>query len=197
MRIVLNGNPNIAGLRPQPHNGRCQQGAFAPQRGFDAEKLFDSLLREFAPVGRRVAPPTREQRVGLRVASWERPDGWLLRAEVPGVSREQLEVSVDGNVLSLKATRALDVPEGFRLVRGERRGTEASARFELPQDTDVETIAATLRDGILEVTIARRPTNTRRIVPVLTAESVNHPDPTPNGESAATVSDINTNNSNH
>ena len=108
----------------------------------------------------------RDASVGLRVLARETPSAWVFVANVPGVAADNLDIGVEDGVVTIRATRTLAGPEGYRLLRGERRGSEATARFELPPDADPESVSATLRDGVLKLSVGRRVAASRRVIPV-------------------------------
>lgn len=167
MRIVLNNTPTFGNFHTGPRsNGRCSPGTI-PARRPATESLVNALLRDLAGV---VPTPgvarERETSVGLRVLARETPSAWVFVANVPGVPANNLDIGVEDGVVTIRATRSLSGPEGYRLLRGERRGTEATARFELPIDADAENISAALRDGVLELSVGRRVNTARRVIPV-------------------------------
>jgi HSP20 family protein len=174
MRIVLNNTPAFGNIHTGPRgNGRCSPIA-APERRATADSFVNALLRDFAGVApARNTTGEREARVGLRVVAHEKPEAWIFRADVPGVPADKLDISVENDVVTIRATRALGGPEGYRLIRGERRGTEATARFELPVDANAESLRATLRDGVLELSVGRRNTTARRSIAVEVRHSSN------------------------
>ena len=77
-----------------------------------------------------------------------------VRAELPGLDREKLDLSVAGDVLTLKATRK---PEEFdgSYHRRERGGDTFSRSVNLPDTVDVDAVRATYVNGILEVSLPR------------------------------------------
>ena len=99
------------------------------------------------------------------VASWtpavdivEEKDQFVLRADVPGVNPEDMDISMDNGVLTLSGERkSEDVTEeqGFRRV--ERVSGRFFRRFNLPDTADAEGIRARSSNGILEVTIPKLP----------------------------------------
>lgn len=78
-------------------------------------------------------------------------DAWLLLMDLPGVAQEELNVAVEQRVLTVSTTAEEDAPP--RWLR----------RLTLPQDADIDGIAAKLADGTLSVTIPRTVQTTRRI----------------------------------
>jgi len=87
---------------------------------------------------------------------FERGEDLVLRAEVPGVAKDDLDVQVEGNVLTLRGQRIRDKEireESY--YRVERSYGSFSRSFTLPSTVDATRIAATSRDGILEVVLPK------------------------------------------
>lgn len=91
----------------------------------------------------------------------ETNDAWIVQAELPGVSREDVSVEARSHELYITAAdREADREEGF----GRRRGGRFEYHVQLPVELDVGSIEATLADGVLTVRISRsQSTRTRRI----------------------------------
>ena len=79
-----------------------------------------------------------------------------LRADLPGIRDEDLEISLLGEVLSISASRKLEHPKG-RLHLQERRAFKFTRSFSLPSRIDPEGVKAELRDGVLNVTLKKAP----------------------------------------
>lgn len=73
-----------------------------------------------------------------------------LHADLPGVKQEELEIQVEKDVLSIRGERKLE-------RKGERPAGAFSRSFSLPKTVDVDKIAATLKDGVLTLTLPKRP----------------------------------------
>ncbi len=73
-----------------------------------------------------------------------------LYADLPGVKQEDLDIQVEKDVLTIKGERKLE-------RRGERVAGAFSRAFTLPKHVDVEKIAAMLKDGVLTLTLPKRP----------------------------------------
>ena len=95
----------------------------------------------------------------------EDEDGWRITADVPGLTADALELTVDNGVLALSASRALAEAGDAQIVRHrERRGWSLDRRWRLPDVVDLDGIEAHLTDGVLTVTLPKRPeTRPRRI----------------------------------
>jgi HSP20 family protein len=88
----------------------------------------------------------------------EEKDSFVLRADLPGVTPEHIEVSMDDGVLDVAGERRIEGQEdsdGLRRI--ERVSGRFHRRFSLPETADAERIAAKSTNGILEVTIPKLP----------------------------------------
>lgn len=92
---------------------------------------------------RRVATPA--------VDIAERAEGVVVRADLPGVKPEGVEVVVDRDVLTLKGRSSLEAPEGLPWVHREFAAVDYERTFTLGRDVDREGVRATLANGVLEV----------------------------------------------
>jgi HSP20 family protein len=82
--------------------------------------------------------------------------GITLWADLPGVSRDRLNVHVqDGNLL-IEGEALIDTPEGLRLHHAEIREPRFARAFSLSADFDIAKIDANLSDGVLKLSIPRR-----------------------------------------
>ena len=99
------------------------------------------------------------------VADWvpavdivEEKDRFVLRADVPGVRPEDIDVSMDNGVLSVSGERhAIARDEDAGVQRIERSTGRFFRRFTLPETADAESITAKCAEGILEVSIPKTP----------------------------------------
>ncbi|KWH02398.1 heat-shock protein [Burkholderia territorii] len=87
-----------------------------------------------------------------------------LRADLPGVPRENLDVKVHDNTLTIEADSRIDTPADLRVRHVEVRAPRYARSFVLSPDLDTSRIDASMRDGVLTLTIPRREeTRPRRI----------------------------------
>ncbi len=101
---------------------------------------------------------------------YETENEYLLTVLLPGVSLEDLELSITGNVLTLKAKRdeisKSQIPEeSFR--RQERPQGEWERSISLPDRVDEENLSAELANGILKVRLPKAPEARPRHIPVV------------------------------
>ena len=98
---------------------------------------------------------------------YESPDGYLLVADLPGVARDDLDVEVDGNVLSIVGRRTL-ANEGQTLHRAFG-SVEFRRSFRLPKVADIDELSAKLEAGVLTLTVPKRPESRPRRIEVAIA----------------------------
>ena len=122
--------------------------------------LFDDFFKDLAP-GFYIKPlhgdplPSPTQ---IKVDVKETDQGYTVQAEVPGVAKEDIQVSVDGNVVTLSAevkqsdTQASDE----KLLRSERYYGSVSRSFQLPADIDRDTAKAKYDNGVLTLTLPKK-----------------------------------------
>jgi HSP20 family molecular chaperone IbpA len=94
--------------------------------------------------------------------------GLVLRADLPGVTSESLELQVQDNKLTLFGRVASQAPEGAQLVHQEYRVGDYLRSFILSEDVDHERITAKLVNGVLEVVLPRAAQSEPRRIQVKT-----------------------------
>lgn len=100
---------------------------------------------------------TRSVAAGPRFVTKEESEGHVLSAEVPGLSRDELQITVDKGVLTVAGRREMEIPEGYQVLRRERVPVSFSKSFRLSDDMDGSKIDARLESGLLTIHIPRRP----------------------------------------
>jgi HSP20 family protein len=83
-------------------------------------------------------------------------DGIVVRAEVPGVEPQSIDVSIQRNTLNISGERPIKGRDKGSYHRRERRFGKFSRSVQLPQDLDTEKAAAECRNGVLTLRIPRR-----------------------------------------
>jgi HSP20 family protein len=87
----------------------------------------------------------------------EKPDAFLLQADLPGVDSKDIDITMENGVLSLRGRRKHEMRQeesGYRRV--ERASGEFFRRFTLPDSADPEAISAQMTNGVLTVRIGKR-----------------------------------------
>jgi HSP20 family protein len=82
-------------------------------------------------------------------------DRFELIAEIPGISKEDIDVKIQGNYLEISGKREVNVPEGYRVHRSERGSASFTRSLTLPADVDSDKVSAALKDGILVLTLPK------------------------------------------
>jgi len=99
------------------------------------------------------AQPAREY-VSPEVNIFETKDGYVLEAEMPGVNKEGLEITLEGNEMTLVGRRKDEAAPGEALFR-ERALTDYRRVFELDPAIDTGKIAAKMEQGLLTLTLPK------------------------------------------
>ena len=87
----------------------------------------------------------------------ETPEALTLRLEVPGLSRDQLKISVENNTLTVRGEKTPETSsEDETFHRTERSFGGFERSFSLPPYVDTEDVKAALQDGVLAITLPRR-----------------------------------------
>ena len=93
-----------------------------------------------------------------RVDIKEEAERFVILADLPGVDPAQIEVNMDKGVLSIKGERKAELAtENERYSRVERAHGVFYRRFALPESANPDGIAATGKNGVLEISIPKRP----------------------------------------
>jgi HSP20 family protein len=80
---------------------------------------------------------------------------FVLRADVPGLTESDFEISVANNTVTLKGERKVEVPQGYSQHRRERSDVRFAKSFQLPARVDADKVTATLKNGVLTLTLPR------------------------------------------
>lgn len=112
-----------------------------------------------ATLQRESCPPPVEraqftQFVAPEVNIYESKDGYVLEAEMPGVSKDGLEITLENHEITITGRRTTEVVTGETLIR-ERRGTDYRRLFELDPAIDTARIVARMNQGVLFLTLPK------------------------------------------
>lgn len=94
----------------------------------------------------------------LKVDVSEDDKAYTVHAEVPGAKKEDIKVSIDGNVVSISAQvkKTREQKDGEKVIRSERYFGTVSRSFSLTTDVDEGQCAATYNDGVLELVLPKK-----------------------------------------
>lgn len=115
---------------------------------------FDALRRGFDPIGPWDEAQAQTATGIYPVDVREDNDNLYVEAEMPGFTRDQIDVNLENGVLSIRAERT---PEDFSGTRhlDERRFTRVQRSFTLPTSVDENKINASFADGLLKLTLPK------------------------------------------
>jgi HSP20 family protein len=144
-----------------------RSGGSEPTRGstlLQPSDLFEDLLGGWLSRG-------QEQRSWMPAVDIEETDeAYLVAAELPGMGKDDVEITVDNNILTLGGERKWEKEEGGgknrQLHRVERGYGRFVRSFALPRRVDPEKIGARFENGVLHVTIPKEEGARVRKVPI-------------------------------
>jgi HSP20 family protein len=79
----------------------------------------------------------------------------VLEADLPGLSEKDVQLQIHQDVLTMSGERRQDVPQGWFVHRQERAPVKFSRSFSLPCKIDPEKSTASLKSGVLTITLAK------------------------------------------
>jgi HSP20 family protein len=124
----------------------------------DFDRLFDRLSHEFRfPWSTERWWPTRELRLRMpAVDVYEEKDAVVVKAELPGMSKEDIDVTLTGSTLTIKGEkkREEEVKEAD-YHRSERAYGAVVRTIELPAEVKTEAAQATFKDGVLNLRLPK------------------------------------------
>ena len=130
---------------------------------------FDPFLSRLDPFGepfedifRRMLRPVRWEAEGtpvqVKIDVEENDKDYTVKAEIPGVKKEDINVQIDGNVVSISAEskREKEVKEKGKLIRSERYYGSLVRSFSLGHDINESEASAKYADGVLELKLPKK-----------------------------------------
>ena len=144
--------------------------AEAPKRGLPTRRGFESDLERF--FGSRLPSlfdltDVAGQNAAPSVDVVDREDELVVRAELPGFSKDSIDVSVDHNSVTIKAeSREESTEEEDNYIRREMSRGYVSRTVALPTDVASDKATAKLADGVLEITVPKAAASTRQKISV-------------------------------
>ncbi|GBD24242.1 Spore protein SP21 [bacterium HR29] len=108
-----------------------------------------------------------EGTAGLAIDVYQDDRGYVVKAAVPGVKPEDVEITVDDDVLRIKAeSKQEEEVKEDRYLRREIRWGAVQRALRLPPDVDVDKIEASFENGILTLRLPRKPEAKPRTIKV-------------------------------
>jgi HSP20 family protein len=121
----------------------------------ELERMRNDMARLFDPATEKFYPATTAGVFPL-VNLTEDKDNYFVRAELPGLKAEELNIAVTGNNLTISGERKIPSEgDNVRYHRREREAGNFSRIIALPGDLEVDNVEAGLVDGVLTVTVPK------------------------------------------
>lgn len=131
-------------------------------------ELVDDLFKGFLvrPMLFEGAQPGALPRIKVDVA--ESNGAYVVTAELPGVRKEDIQVTIDGAQVTLAAEmkREKEAGDGERMLHAERVFGKVSRSFSLAQEIDEARAEAKVREGVLELTLPKKAAAARKQISV-------------------------------
>ena len=120
------------------------------------EDTLDDLFRGFFV--RPVNLESNHNTVPFRVEISEKDNAYVVRGDLPGVRKEDIHVSIDGDTVAITAEvkNEKDVKDGERVLRSERYYGKVHRAFTLGQEVEEDSAQAKYTDGVLELTLPKK-----------------------------------------
>jgi HSP20 family protein len=117
---------------------------------------FESAVRRLFPTAPFEGEATR---LKMRIDVTENDKAYTVKADIPGVKKEDIDVQVDGNLVSIRAETRSEKEtkgEGNRILRSERHYGTIERSFSLGQDVDASAVKAGYADGVLSLELPKK-----------------------------------------
>ncbi len=119
------------------------------------DSLESAMRRFFSPAMLDIDKTALQMRIDVD----EGDDAYTVKADMPGVKKEDIHIQVDGNLIRIDAevNREKETKgNGGKVVRSERYWGDVSRTFSLAHDVDESKTAASYRDGVLTLTLPKK-----------------------------------------
>ena len=131
----------------EPNSSGSGRGALT-----ELKDAVSQLFRQVTDIVPDLGLKTEFPRNELRVED----DAFRVLVELPGMSREEVDVAVTGRALRVSGERErLEPPSGGRLLRSERPVGKFDLSIHLPEEIDTVGVSARMRDGVLHIRLPK------------------------------------------
>ena len=119
-----------------------------------AHNGFDELVRGLFRPAR-----FEKSAASIKVDVVETDTAYIVKAELPGVNKDEIQVSIEGDVVTIGAEvkREKETKDGERVIRSERYSGNVYRAFTLPVEIDEAASTAKYENGVLELTLTKKP----------------------------------------
>ncbi|HEU4734955.1 MAG TPA: Hsp20/alpha crystallin family protein [Kofleriaceae bacterium] len=162
----------MAEIEKKKSDGR-ELAEWNPLRAFRDLLRWDPF-REMAPLfqyggqyGRQAGPAFERMELNPRFDVTENKDSFVFKADVPGVKKEDLEISTTGNRIQISGKREAETETKSETVYTyEREYGNFVRSFTLPDGADLEHAKSELKDGVLTLVIPKLPGAQAKKIPI-------------------------------
>ena len=123
-------------------------------------RTMDELRRRMDTLFEEYETPLTSRRYGNSwpaINLYDNGESLVIYAAVPGLKEDELNITVQNDVVTVSGKREIEVPEGYTVHRQERSTLNFSRSFSLPVKVAFEKTVATIKDGILTVMLPKSP----------------------------------------
>ena len=135
-------------------------------RHFPALRALDLIDRRFDDVYGDWAALGFPQRAWPVISGFETKEAFVYKADVPGLAEADLSVGVEDGTLVLKGERKIVDPDGAQVHVRERQELSFTRKVALPGRVEASAVTATLKDGVLTVTLPKAKDTLPRQIPI-------------------------------
>jgi len=165
-----------------------RRGGFRSLKSYRPERVFEDFFTDLVPSLTRMDPfrdLDRTMRKAFRDIERSMPavqsgfdwapsadisetkDAYVIQANLPGVKKDNIQIEVDHNILTIKGERKEEKEEkDEKIYKKESAYGTFLRRFTLPEDIDSKQIKATYKDGVLSLSIPKPPESQAVQVPI-------------------------------
>lgn len=114
--------------------------------------------KDVATMESKSVQEAKEQEPAIKppVDIFEDDTGITVQADMPGVSKDRLDVQIDSDTLSIEGKAEIPMPEGMEALYADVRSTHYQRSFSLSSELDADKADASLKDGVLTLRIPKR-----------------------------------------
>jgi len=98
----------------------------------------------------------------------ENDSSYLLKAEIPGVNKDDIHISIDGNLVTISAEvkKEKEEKKDEKVIRSERYYGQVSRSFTLAGEVDADKVQAKYANGVLDVTMPKKANGKKKSITV-------------------------------
>ena len=148
----------------------------APRRFSDVERMFEDWFEDFwsRPFPRLWRPDfSRLRAISLEAPAldvYEQKDDLIVKAEIPGLTKDEIDISLEGNTLTIKGEKKKEEEvKEEDYYRCERTYGAFSRSVELPMEVQADKVNASFKNGVLEIRLPKTGEAKKNVVKVKVA----------------------------